>query len=102
MAGSHRTDNGAMITVPRHRCRGKGTRPRAAACPAGSVPATDRCRAANPGPARRPNRCGRPDPLAEEHADPGTIRSGPDVGSLPPKRFLVLVVLLPRLPILVA
>src|SRR6266851_4891142 len=40
---SHRAATAVIITTPRRRCRGRETRSRAAAGPAGSVPATGTC-----------------------------------------------------------
>ena len=57
---SYRAASAVIVTAPGHRCRDRGTRSRGAAGPAGSARATGRCRAASPGPARRPNKCGRP------------------------------------------
>jgi hypothetical protein len=59
---AHRAASAVIITAPGRRCRGRGTRSRAAVGPAGSGRATGRCRAASPGRAGRPNRCGRPGP----------------------------------------
>jgi len=77
---SHRAASSATITAPDHRCRGRELDHMPLPAPRGQVQppvgAQQRIQTALVG------RIGveHPVPLAEEHADPRSVRAGPDVG----------------------